>query len=174
MLINNAVNYTLMAALIWRTTDALVNCTPAQIGSVAVTESMASGSVILATSIVCEGRQSATFGLRFSPESTTPAACDQFTFAISDPACHAYTSGSLKKKSCTYGLSIKVGPSGLDYERAQLRECRRKLIASKWAVVDVIILVENEVSECNSTLWEFITINTLVTCDCSLNSNAIQ
>ena len=143
MLLNYAL-LMLIAALIGRGVDARVPCNPIQIPPLYVKESMPNGSVIEMSFIICEGSWLTAFDLRFSSEDKTPA-CEQFSFWIKDQLC--YPTGKFKM-GCSSVIVITVVATQLDYERAELRECRRELIASNledFAIVRVIL--ENEVTE---------------------------
>ena len=143
MLLNYAV-LMLIPALIVRGEDARVPCNPIHIPPLYVKESMSTGSVIEMNFIICEGSWFTAFDLRFSSEDATPA-CDQFSFWIKDQLC--YPAGKFKT-GCSSVIAVTVVATQLDYERAELRDCRRELIASNLADFAIVrVILENEVTE---------------------------
>ena len=147
---NSAV---LIATLIVRATSIValveelmsVTCDLRDKGPFYIKESMPTDSIINETKIVCRGPLTDPFNLRFKAELET-VACSQFSFSIKDMKCNFPVD---YKKECIYTMNITVKVKQLDYERAELRECRRELIASKWADSAIVrVIVENEVCDC--------------------------
>ena len=154
----------LIATLIGRVEDGTVTCQTQHLSPLYVNESKSKGELIDTRFIYCDGSYWDAFELRFSSVNISKA-CNQFSFGIPDRDC---TLRINFLKDCIYKMEIKVEATQLDYECAELRECRRELIATGWADSAIVrVIVENEVSELLSPSLSFILLNSLVICNLS-------
>ena len=156
-----------IATLIGRVADGTITCQPGHIPPLYANESKSKDEIIDTRFIYCEGSYFDAFGLRFSSGNISKA-CAQFSFAIKDMKGRKGWLRTDLLKECKYTMEIKVEATQLDYERAELRECRRELIATGWADSAIVrVIVENEVSELLSPSLAFILLNSLVICNVS-------
>ena len=153
-----------IATLIGRVADGTITCQTGLIPPLYVNESKSKDEIIDTRFISCDGSYFDAFGLRFSSGNISKA-CAQFSFAIKDMTYELRTDFL---KECKYTMEIKVDATQLDYELAELRECRRELIATGWADSAIVrVIVENEVSELLSPSLAFILLNSCVICNVS-------